>query len=42
MPVFDFAKVYNEWKIAMGGHKHPRSEWYSVMAWYINDQLNKA
>ena len=41
-PVFDFAKVYNEWKIAMGGHKHPRSEWYSVMAWYINDQLNKA
>lgn len=43
-PVFDFAKVYNRWDIAMwsGESPHPTSAWYTTMANLINEQLNKA
>ena len=40
-PVFDFAKLYNNWDIAMwwGTSPHPTSAWYSTMARVIEDQF---
>ena len=43
-PVFDFAKAYNRWDIAMwgGDSPHPTSEWYSKMANLITEQIKPA
>ena len=40
-PVFDFAKSYNNWDIAMwwGTSSHPTSVWYSTMASVIEQQF---
>jgi hypothetical protein len=43
-PVFDFAKSYNEWNIAMwsGSSPHPTSEGYSTIASIINSELSQS
>ena len=43
-PVFDFAKSYNEWNIAMwsGSSPHPTSEGYSTIANIINSELSQS
>ena len=40
-PVFDFARQYNKWDIAMwwGTSSHPTSDGYSSMAWLISEQF---